>query len=386
MTKKSKNNIFYKIILTLILFLSFCKNNSIKNIENIKFDSVPLTYAKGFEISTYKQVTKLTIRNPWQKAKNIVLEYYLIPKNVQIPEIFKNKEFIKTPVERIVCFSTTHLAYIDLLRQNNSLVGLAGTEYVYNSKIRQLIDEKKIVDVGYDQNINYELILSLNPDVVFLYGIESEVSSRIAKFQSIGIKVVVVSEYLEQTPLAKTEWLKFFATFYNNLQLANCLFDTISNDYNQLLKITDTIKNRPDVLVNVPYNGIWFLPGGKSYLANLIKDAGGNYLWNKNTDNESFNLDFENIYLKGKNADYLINTGIYTTKNEILGIEKRISDFKVSKNNNIFNNNKRLNQNGGNDFWESGIVNPQIILKDLLKIFHNNIFLKDSLYFYRKLE
>jgi len=379
-----KKNILF-IIITIIFFTK-CKTNNTQKTENIEFDTIKLNYAKGFEINTYGDVTKLTVKNPWQKADSITLNYFLIDKNVKIPEVFNNIEFIKTPVERIVCFSTTHLAYIDLLDKNNTLVGVAGSEYIYNSKICDLIENKEIVDVGYDQNINYELILSLKPDVVFIYGIESDVSSRITKFQSLGIKVVVVSEYLEQTPLAKTEWLKFFANFYNNIETANKLFDTISQNYNELLRLTDTIKIRPKVFVNVPYNGIWFLPGGKSYFANFIKDAGGEYIWNDNQDFESFPLDIENIYLKAQNADILLNTGIYSSFKGILGVEKRLIDFEAVKNKNVYNNNNRINKNGGNDFWESGIVKPDIILKDLIKLFHKDIFFKDSLYFYRKLE
>lgn len=376
----------YLTIPVIILILIGCANKPNKKTSKIEFEKIPLNEAKGFEVYKSGDLVKIIVKNPWQNAQNIEFEYLLTNSDSVFNFLNSEFEIIKTPVKRIVCFSTTYIGFIDLLNNNSSIVGLSGTDYVFNSEIKKLISERKIVDIGNDQDINYELIMSLKPDVVFLYGIENEISNKIEKFKSLGIKTIMIGEYLEQTPLAKTEWLKFFSLFYNKFDLADSLFSELESKYKSLLKITDTIKYTPKVLVNVPYQGIWYLPGGKSYMANFIKDAGGLYSWSENTENESFPLDFENILFKSQDAEILINPGVYENINQIVGIDSRIENINAIKIGKVFNNNKRQNQYGGNDFWESGIVQPEIILKDLIKIFHPQFFFQDSLYFYKKLD
>jgi iron complex transport system substrate-binding protein len=376
-----------KYIVFYFFLLILACNNKVNNLDKIiDFDTINLKYAKGFEIYKNKNLTKIIVKNPWQKANQVKIEYFLVKKDSIPYDFLPENNVIQTPVERIVCFSTTHIGYIDLLEKNGTIVGLAGTENVYNQELMLRINNNEIIDAGNDQNINYEVILGLKPDVVFLYGIESDVSSRISKLNNLGIKTVVVAEYLEETPLAKSEWLKFFALFFDDFEKAEKEFDFIETEYKNLLKITDTITIKPEILINVPFNGVWYLPGGKSYMANYIKDAGGIYPWTDNQQYESFSLGMESIFLKSKDASILINTGIYSNINEISALDNRIMQIDAIKNKKVYNNNKRLNIYGGNDFWESGNVKPHTILKDLILIFHPYIFSQDSLYFYTKLD
>jgi len=370
----------------IFIFLFGCKSETKNNILNEKFEQVNLKYAKSFEIYKSKNIVKIKVKNPWQKANKVEFEYFLTSSDSVLNSSSSDINFIKIPVNRVVCFSTTYIGFIDLLNKNSTIIGISGIENVYNKYIRSRIENKLIKEVGNDQDINYELILSLKPDVVFLYGIESEISSKIYKLNNLGIKTVLVAEYLEETPLAKTEWLKFFSLFFNDFEKADSLFTNIEIRYKNLLAVADSIKEKPKILINVPYNGIWYLPGGKSYMANFIKDAGGNYPWKTNEQYESFPLDFENIFIKSKDADILINPGIYNKIEQIVNLDSRISNINAITKKQVYNNNNLLNYNGGNDFWESGIVKPDLILKDLIKIFHQNIFFEDSLYFYRKLD
>ena len=338
-------------------------------------------YAKGFRIEKNKKITKLTVFNPWGKAQNVKVEYFLIPGNDEIPDSLFGKNIIKTPVEKVVCLSTTHLAFLEILDETDAVAGVSGSQYVSNEKIRTKIDANKIPDVGYGQNLNYEVIVNQKPDLVMVYGVGSEVTSHTQKLEELGIPVIMVAEYLEETPLGKAEWIRFIGTLFQKEKKANEFFRLVEEDYNLLKSKAAKVKSKPDVMVGSPYKDSWWVPGGKSYLANLIKDAGGSYLGHENPSHESYVISFENALLLGNQAEVWINMGNLASKKEILSADQRFENFAVFKEGKIYNNIKRLSKQGGNDFWESGTVNPHLVLRDLITIFHPALIQEDLVYY-----
>lgn len=379
----------YKIRISVLcscFFLTSCLQNDTTG-KPVQFSEVQIKckYAKGFFI-TYNNMYKiLTVKNPWQGAKDISIEYFLIGRDREIPAELKDKNVIRIPLKKIVCLSTTHVAMIDFLDEKNSIVGIAGTDYVVNPGIRKLIDDGKIKNVGYDNNLNYELLMGLHPDAVIIYGVGSETSQITGKLRDLGIPCIVNAEYLEQDVLAKTEWVKFFASLFNKEKFAEEKFLKIETEYLYLKSLTENIKNKPKILTGLPWKGTWWVPGGKSHMAQLITDAGGDYLWKQNTSGESFSLSIESVFEKSVYAEIWINSGSAKNMNEIFSTDERIKNFYPAKTGNIFNNNAILNQYGGNDFWESGIVSPHLILKDMIKIFHPEILPGYQLKYYKKI-
>lgn len=366
---------YTKITILSAVFLFFftaCEqnNNSEKNDKNKK---VEVKYAKNFLLEKNKKGSVLKVINPWQNAKDIIYKY-------------SPNENMKVPARRVICLSTTHIGFLDLLGETNTIVGISGINYVYNQDVRKRIAEGKIKDVGYAENLNIELVLSLHPDIVFVYGVESSITSKISEMEKLGINVVIIAEYLEEEPLGKAEWLRFFARFYKKEKLADSLFNQIANKYESLKNKVKTAKNKPGVLVNIPYQGVWYVPGGQSYFAKLIADAGGNYLWKDDNKNESYPIGFEAVYAKQENAEILLNPSSAKSIDEILQIEPKLQFFSCIDSPNVYNNNLRVNEFGGNDFWESAVVQPDLVLKDLVKIFQPQLLPNDSLFYYQKLD
>jgi len=381
--KKSFQGLNINILGSIILMLLFvsCKNDlKDKSDTSIEYnDTVKLKYANGFKILIDDNYTKLIVENPWQKAKGISFEYVLSSK----PD--KNKNTINTPVKNVVCLSTTHVAYISAISKQSTISGITNSKLISDTVILQQLKNSKTHDVGNEQALNYETILSLNPDVIFAYGIGAEVQSVYHKFAEWGIPVVIIAEYLENTPLAKTEWLKFFSCFYNDIENANLIFDNVEHQYLDYTKKVNGITKKPTVMSSLPWKGVWYVPGGLSFMANFINDAGGSYLYKSDETRESLNLSIEQVMLDGKKADIWIHTGMANTIKDIEGADTRLASLPAYFNQQIYNNNKRQNKFGGNDFWESGVVNPHLILKDLIQIFHPNILSDTSLYYYQKL-
>lgn len=375
----------YPFLITAFIFFS-CKNHN-TNQSNIEIgcDTVKNLYAAGFRIIKHLSNTTIEIKNPWEHANNIVIKYILSNKAGFEDKACSNI-FIKVPVHRVVCMSTTHIAFLDALGVLGTIKGISGSKLVSNHTIVNGLNRKELVDIGYEQQLNYEMLVSLKPDILFAYGVGSEVSGDIHKLRELGIPVVLVGEYLETHPLAKAEWIKFFAEFFNKQELAAKIFDTINYQYNTLKGISLKDSFKPSVIINLPWNGSWYVAGGKSYIAQLIEDAGGNYLWKSYKTRESFPIKFESVFHFSSAADIWINAGTATSKQDILSVDSRLSNLKPFKMDNVYNNNLRLNNYGGNDFWESGVMNPQIILKDLIKIFHDKLLPDYKLYYYKNLQ
>lgn len=370
--------------LFLVLWTS-CTSKQPGSAAVVTSSSDSIRYAKGFSINRIGNIRIVRVFNPWEGAKGVEYKYILVPKGASVPDSLKKFPVIETPVKRIVCLSTTHIALLTFLDQRNSLVGAASPGYISDSVVRTMVSQKKVMDVGFDQALNYEVIVALKPDIILAYGIQGETATQYKRLEGLGIKVVLNGDYLEETPLAKLEWVKFLAAFYNLSDSASAKFNAIEREYKQLTIICSTVKNKPKVLCGLPWKGAWYVPGGESYLAKMITDAGGDYLWNDIKQRESIPLNFEKVIERASIADIWINTGTSNSLDDILKEDQRLQSVKPFRNSQIYNNNALTCPSGGNDFWESGIVKPHIILKDLIKIFHPELLPDHSLVYYKKL-
>ncbi|HAH24139.1 MAG TPA: ABC transporter substrate-binding protein [Prolixibacteraceae bacterium] len=342
-------------------------------------------FAQGFHILQMGEITRLDVFNPWENARNFTYSYYLVPKSIPIPDSLSGRQIIRTPVEKVVVLSTTHIGFIEKLGFESSIVGVSGKDFVTNPIIRQGIDQGRVHDVGYDQNLNYELLLQMKPDLVMAYGIGSDVAAHLSKMKDLNIPVVINAEYLEETPLGRAEWLVFTGSFYNQTEQAQKVFQKVVMEYDSLKGLVSSTSRQPIVLTGLPYKDNWWVPGGKSYMANLIADAGGDYLWKDNTSRESFVVSLENAIVKATQADLWINTGQTNSIQEILDSDERFKIIPSLQKKLVYNDNKQMNPTGGNEVWETGSANPQYLLHDLIHIFHPEIKPDGTFHYYQKL-
>lgn len=379
----SINQIIPYFLFALVLIFASCKNSQTKKSTQTDNNINP-KYAKGFNIDTSNKKITINIFNPWQGAHEVVYKYSLV--NKKNPDFNKVDNPIPYPVKRVICMSSSHVAFIDALGQSNTLVGLSGTKYVYNPNINKEIDSGALVDVGYDQGLNYELITSLKPDVILCYGVSEESLSYLNKLKELGLHVMLIGDYLENEPLGKTEWIKVFGYLFGVPQKADSIFNIIEQKYNSEKTIASKYQSGPTVFLNTPFRDVWYFPGNDNYFVKMIKDAGGRYLFNNLKGSQSYPISTEIAYKSGLNADVWINTGTAHSKADILNFDPRFATLAPFAKDKIYNNYKRMNKNGGNDFWESGTLNPHLILHDLVTIFHNVDVQDSCLYYYSKLK
>ena len=345
-----------------------------------------ITKAERFTLRKNDSCTVLTIINPWQGAEGINQIYYLVKNGISLPSGIDSAQIIFVPLNKIICMSTTHLAMISALHEENTIAGVSGTGFIYEKTLSEKVNLGEIKDIGYEADLNKELIIRISPDLIMMYGIGNESLGYVNKLKELGLKTLFNADYLENDPLGKAEWIKFFGALYCKEELADSIFKSLSETYSQTkIFIENNIVSRPNVMLGLPFRDTWFISPGNSYISTIINDAGGNYIWNETRSSVSIPSGIENVFLKAMNADYWLNIGNVNSKEEIFAIDARLGDIPCFKNGNLFNNNKRINKNGGIDYWESGSLNPHLILKDIASILHPELFSRDELFYYKKI-
>lgn len=374
------------LIIGVAIMLASCAGKKENNNHAQELENLPLKEAKGFSIGMHPDFTFLTVRDPWQGAKDVAYHYVLAKDPQKVPEAYRQYPVIQIPLDTVICMSTTHVGFLDKIDELESIAGLSGMRFVTTPALVKRIEADQVREVGYENSLNYELMAGMSPNLVFTYGVGSNVASYNQKLNELGIPTVFVAEYLENTPLGRAEWLLFMAAFYDKLPEARNQFDKIAQAYNQLRSKVDTMKHKPQVITGFPYKDTWYIPGGKSFMAKLIKDAGGTFLWSDNTERKSQALGIESVFERAWDAEVWINLGAANKKEDILAYDNRFKEFPPFQHARVFNNNAVQSKDGGSAFWEQGTTEPQVLLKELIQIFHPGAMQQESFYYYKKLQ
>tara|TARA_B110000208_G_scaffold1334_1_gene1764 strand:- start:612 stop:1745 length:1134 start_codon:yes stop_codon:yes gene_type:complete len=346
--------------------------------------SVP-HYAKNFEISQFPTHRIATIRNV-QRGSRATHQYALVPKGAPLPELPAGIAVIRTPVTRVVVMETVYIGYLDALNQLDAIIGAATSDYISNVAIRARVADGSIHKVQIGAALNIERMLLLQPDLI-LTSISGDPAFDIpAKLARSGLPVVLTAGYMEQHPLARAEWIKFIAAFFDAGDLAEQSFEPIATRYKSLHATVAEIEQRPTVFCGAPYSGAWHMAGGESYTAQTIRDAGGDYLWADVPGSGAIPLDTERVFLKAAHADIWINPSFYRSLKELYAADQRFQKFRAGQTGHVFNNTKQRTASGGNSIWERGIVHPDDVLADLIKVFHPELMPDWEFIYYEQLK
>ncbi len=278
----------------------------------------------------------------------------------------------KVPFKKIVLLNASMAGYIAELGAENAIAGISSPEYIYSEKIQQLVQQGKIQNVGNEQKYNVEKILALKPDAVLTNYIAS-FDNTYQLLKNNGIQVIFLDEYLEQQPLEKAAYLKLFGKLLGKSEEAEKKYLEIEQNYNSLKKTASATKEKPVVLANEMYGDVWYLPGGRTSSARFITDAHADYILQNNTDEKAVTMSFEEVYAKAGSVQYWVNAGNHVSKKEMLSINPLYSRLNVFNNGKIYVITGRERQKA-NDFFESGVVRADVVLKDYIKIFHPSLF------------
>ena len=325
-----------------------------------------LRYAKGFTMEDVNGGMYVTVKNPWIPGDTLAT--YFLKDNKSAEEQYKCDFTLTVPVENVAVLSSTFLGMFLLLGEENRIGSATDARLIYDSVLYQRYMDGSLTDLGEFIHLNVEAVIAKSPGMVmkYIYGTTDETDHMI---REVGIPIAYNLEYMEPHPLGRAEWIKFVAAFTGKLSEADSIFRVIENNYLQLASKAEAEISKPTVLDGSGYKGIWYAAGGKSYPARLYHDAGADYFWKNDTSSGSIPVSFEVIIEKQTNTDFWIGPSS-GSRDELLKIESRYALLKAFREGNVFYFGKRVNPNGGYDYYESGVVRPDILLSDLVSIFH----------------
>lgn len=349
-----------------------------------KTERVSIQYAKNFRVEYRDDAKVVHVSRPW-RGSDATFTYYLVHCGEPPPPDAAGAVTVEIPPRRVATTSTTQLPHLVALDLLDRLAGHNRLDFIYEPEVRALVDAGRLTDIGDGVRLNREVLVALQPDLVFASSIGGSELDHLGLLREQGLATVVDAAWMEATPLGRSEWLKFTALFFDREEEANRIFADISARYEQTRRLAATARDRPSVLVGTPFEGTWHVSGGGAYQARLIADAGGRYLWEDDTSQGAIPLDFESVYAVGLDADVWLHPYGWTSLAQARRSEPRMADFRAFREGRVYNNDRRMNAAGGNDYWESGSLRADLVLEDLVRIFHPALLPEHELVYHRVL-
>lgn len=357
------------ILFTLVIAFSGCNQN--KNAKNIgernTADSMNIKYAKGFKVTSSENYKLVDITDPSGES-DMHYKYALVNRGSNKEGIPTDYQIIEIPVRSVICMTTLQLSNFIKLNALDKVVGITSTRFLFNEQMNRQLKEGKTSKIGIEGEFDNEAILALNPDIILVSPFKKGGYDAI---RNLDIPLISFLGYKESSPLGQAEWIKFIAMLLGIEEQANKQFDDIENKYNKLKALSASVSERPTVLSGELHSGNWYVVGGNSYLAQLFRDAGADYFMKNDNESGGFYVDFETVYSQGANTDYwrMVNSHDGTfTYDALKQSDARYADFKAFKDKKLIYCNLREKP-----FYENTPVEPEVVLADLIKIFHPSL-------------
>lgn len=359
------------LAIMMIAILTSCNGqktngNTSADDENAEVDSLSMIspqYAKGFNVRYENGVTLLDINDPENKEAEL-FHFALVPKDsdVAVPEGYTK---IETPIESAICMTSLQLSNFIKLGITDKVVGITSTRHLHNEKMREQLKNGQTQKIGIEGNFDNEVIMAINPDLIFISPFKRGGYDAI---RNVDIPMVPHLGYKELTPLGQAEWIKVVGLLTGNEHKANEEFAGIESRYNDLKALVDTVSYRPTVFSGEMRGGNWYAVGGKSFLAQQLRDAGADYFLKDNEESGGVTLDYETVYTNAADADYwrIVNSneGKFDYSS-LKSLDNRYTDFKAWKDHGVIYCNMREVP-----FYESMPVEPEKVLADFIYVFH----------------
>ena len=357
-----------------VLFVSSCNNGRQSNTtvttdtkgtdKDIFLEKISPVYAKGFKVSYTDNGCMVDIQDP-QREEGHEFHYYLVKKGSSVNNLPSNYTKLEVPVKSVICMTSLQLSSFIKLDELDKVVGVTSTRHLFNEEMNRRLKEGLTHKIGIEGNFDNEVIMGINPELILISPFKR---GGYDALKDVDIPLVPHLGYKEMTPLGQAEWLKFVGLLVGEPEKANRIFKEIENKYNELKSLTEKVTERPVVFSGELRGGNWYAVGGKSFLAQLFKDAGADYFLKDDEHSGGVTLDFETVYSQASKAKYwrIVNSYKGEFSYEALKDEDaRYADFDAFKNKGVIYCNMREVP-----FYESMPTQPELVLSDLIKIFH----------------
>lgn len=392
--------------------MSSCRRSQHQHRQNLSLqelqpDSImQLYHAKGFSISYYPSYKRVEVFNPWG-GKSAVYYLYHTAENAASAESAASAtecsacsaanqdeeravaselgaHAVKIPLQSVALSSCSHVAMLDALNLLPSVKGLCNPHLVYNQRVHEMKKQGCLQDLGDNFSLNAEKVLALRSEAFFKtsYG---QFDNKTAFLQESGLPVIEVNEWMEADLLARAEWIRFVAAFFDKETQADSIYCETMRSYQALKDLAaGDDSNKKSILPGENFRGTWYVPGGRSYMAQLFRDAGGDYLYASDSTSGSLSLNVERVLRDMSQSDVWVGVSA-TDKQDLASKDPRYALFSAFKQGEVYAYDRATTPEGGNDFWETAVVHPEYLLSDFVKLLHPQLLSEQQWYYLRKL-
>ena len=327
-----------------------------------------LNYARGFSVEQYNDYQKVIVFSPWKKGEIYACYYLVKEEKTNTPN---DGVKIKVPLKTLGSTSVTHLEFLSLLDEIQSITGVCSPKLIYNAELQKNILAGKTTDLGDAFSLNVEKTLLLKPEALMMSGY-NQTDANVQRIGQAGIPVIFNNEWMETSLLGRAEWIKFVAVFYDKELQADTIFSGIDKRYNDLKIKVQNVTNKPKIMSGNNFRGTWYMPAGRSFMGQLFRDAGAGYFYANDTTTGSLPLNLETVLKNFAETDVWLNVN-FSTIDALIKADSKHALFRPAKTGQVYNFNKRLIPSTANDFWESAVARPDLLLGDVIAILHPDL-------------
>lgn len=374
----------FALLIAFTLFQSCVGEASKRTEEKLEYSATELVkYAEGFKVERNSDYSKVTILNPWTGYTESYETYYLYKDDSILSKLPDKDVKLKIPISSLTVNTFAYFEFLDLLGESGIITGVTDGFRIYNKDILLRMESGDIVNLGDPFHPNLERTMELRPEAIITsaYAQMDKYSERLLQ---VGFPIIYSLEWMETTPLARAEWIKMIASFFDKNVLADSIFGEIEKQYIEVSKKVEPSK-RYSVMSGDMFQDTWYVPGGNSYNAALFKDARLDYLYADNDDSGSIGLDIESILTLFGKSDVWFGCSVDTYA-KLADKDSKYLLLQPVKNRKVFNNHNRITKEGGNDYFESAIANPHLVLSDLIKAAYPDMLPEHEFVYIKALE
>ncbi len=367
------------IWLMFALWLMACTSSKERASFKESCVSDSIHYAKGFSIKRNEKYTQVEVRDPWDTTR-LLQRYLLVDRSAKLPEGLPKGTIIKTPVRKVVVYTSVHAAIIDQLGKTSQIVGVCEPRYMNTSSIQEGVKTGYIADLGEATSPNIEKMIEIGAELVIASPFQN---SGYGPVEKIGIPIVEGADYMESLPLGRTEWIRFYGLLFGEEALADSIFSQTEESYISLKALADRVDKRPTVFSEKCFGSSWYMPAGDSYMAHLFEDAGADYIFKELPGSGSTPLAFETVFEKAIHADLWLlkyNQETEMTYEDLRSEYTPYANFDAFKRQAVFACNTSVVP-----YYEEFPLHPDYLLKDLIWIFHPDLLPNYEPRYYHKM-
>ena len=370
--------LYYALSLLLLCTLGACKDSKHTVAQSPANSDSTITEARLLMMDRQPQYTCVTIKDPWNEGK-VLHTYVLVPRDSVLPAELPEGTVVRTPLQNALVYSAVHTSIMRELGAIDALGGVVDLQYFTDSAVVRDVEAGRLADCGSSMNPTIEKVIEMNPDAILLSPYQD---AKYGQITSLNIPLIECADYMEFSPLGRAEWIKFYGELLGKRDEADSIYNQVKTEYLELKKLANDVSHKPKVITEMVISGVWDLPAGESYMAQMLRDAGGDYPWSTTKGSGSLKLDFNQVLDKAQDADiWLIKSFNIHTLADVKGAYVLNDSFKAFKEGNVYACDTYKSH-----FFEEFPFHPELLLREYTYLFHPELVKDYQLRYYGKMQ